>query len=151
MKFIGLRFFTIYGTWGRPDMLIFKYLNKSFNNKTFYLNNFGNHLRDFTHIDDASNIIDKLIKKKIKKNYNIFNICSNNPININQLINKIDNTIKIKTKIKKIAKNNIEVLNTNGDNRKIKKYLNIKKFKNIFNEIEKIIKWYKVEKIWKLK
>ena len=150
MKFIGLRFFTIYGIWGRPDMLIFKYLKKSFNKKTFYLNNFGNHWRDFTHIDDAINIIDKLIKKKIKNNYMIFNICSNNPINIKQLINKINMKIKIKTKIKKIQKNNIEVLDTNGDNRKIKKYLNIKKFKNIFEEIPKIIDWYDKEKIWKL-
>jgi len=150
MKFIGLRFFTIYGIWGRPDMLIFKYLKKSFNKKTFYLNNFGNHSRDFTHIDDAINIIDKLIKKKIKNNHMIFNICSNNPINIKQLINKINMKIKIKTKIKKIQKNNIEVLDTNGDNRKIKKYLNIKKFKNIFKEIPKIIDWYDKEKIWKL-
>ena len=151
MKFIGLRFFTIYGIWGRPDMLIFKYLKKSFNKKTFYLNNFGNHSRDFTHVDDAVNIIDKLIKKKIKNNYMIFNICSNNPINIKQLINKINMKIKIKTKIKKIQKNNIEVLNTHGDNQKIKKYLNIKKFKNIFKEIPKIIDWYDKEKIWKLR
>ena len=80
----------------------------------------------------------------------IFNICSHNPINIKQLINKINMKTKIKTKIKKIQKNNIEVLDTNGDNRKIKKYLNIKKFKNIFKEIPKIIDWYDKEKIWKL-
>ena len=53
MKFIGLRFFTIYGEWGRPDMLILKYISCIQNKKTFYLNNYGNHFRDFTYINDA--------------------------------------------------------------------------------------------------
>lgn len=69
ISFIGLRFFTIYGEWGRPDMFLMKYLNSSYNYKTkFYLNNFGKHTRDFTYILDACRIISKLVfsKKKIK-------------------------------------------------------------------------------------
>ena len=45
-KILGLRFFTVYGEWGRPDMFIFKMLKAHKNNKIFYLNNFGNHERD---------------------------------------------------------------------------------------------------------
>ena len=66
MKMIGLRFFTVYGIFGRPDMFIFKFLNSIFNNKKFYLYNRGNHLRDYTHIDDVVNIIVNLIKRIIK-------------------------------------------------------------------------------------
>ena len=67
MKFTGLRLFTVYGEWGRPDMFFYKYLTSSKANKTFYLNNFGNHFRDFTYIQDVVKIIYKLIVKKQKK------------------------------------------------------------------------------------
>ena len=43
IKFIGLRFFTIYGEYGRPDMFLFKLFKNSFNKKVFELNNYGNH------------------------------------------------------------------------------------------------------------
>ncbi len=77
IKLIGLRFFTIYGEWGRPDMFLMKYLTSSFDRtKKFYLNNFGNHTRDFTYILDACEIIEKLIfsKKKQMKHQSIISI-----------------------------------------------------------------------------
>ena len=52
-KYIGLRFFTVFGEWGRPDMLILKFLDYAKKNKKFLLNNSGNHWRDFTYIDDV--------------------------------------------------------------------------------------------------
>jgi UDP-glucuronate 4-epimerase len=149
MKIIGLRFFTIYGKFGRPDMFIYKFLKSLFSNSTFKLNNYGDHKRDFTHIDDVSNIIKSLILKKIKKKYQIFNICSNKPINLKLLLNKINKIIKIKNKIFKVKRNNADVLITHGDNSKIKKFLKINKFRNIFNEIREIIYWYKKNKIYK--
>lgn len=149
MKIIGLRFFTIYGKFGRPDMFIYKFLKSLFSNSTFKLNNYGDHKRDFTHIDDVSNIIKSLILKKIKKKYQIFNICSNKPINLKLLLNKINKIIKIKNKIFKVKRNNADVLITHGDNSKIKKFLKINKFRNIFNEIRDVIYWYKKNKIYK--
>ena len=59
-QIIGLRFFSIYGEWGRPDMLILKYLLAAKKNKNFELFNYGNHYRDFTYIDDAIEIVIKL-------------------------------------------------------------------------------------------
>ena len=51
IRCIGLRFFTVFGEWGRPDMLVYKYLQSIYNKKKkFYLNNFGDHTRDFTYI-----------------------------------------------------------------------------------------------------
>jgi UDP-glucuronate 4-epimerase len=131
MKIIGLRFFTIYGKFGRPDMFIYKFLKSSFSNLIFKLNNYGHHKRDFTHIDDVTNIIKGLILKKIKKKYQIFNICSKRSINLNFLINKMSKFMKINNNIIKVKRNRADVLITHGDNSKIKKYLKIKKFKTI--------------------
>ena len=64
---IGLRFFTVYGEWGRPDMFIFKLLNSHKNNKKFYLNNYGNHERDFTYVEDIAKAVSKLCFKIPKK------------------------------------------------------------------------------------
>lgn len=150
IKFIGLRFFTIYGSYGRPDMFLFKLLNSIFNQKNFYLNNYGNHFRDFTHVDDVRIIIRKLIKKKIKKKFQIFNVCSNNPTSILKLINHVSKFTLINPKIIKIKRHNADVLKTHGSNIKIKRYLGIKKFRNILNELPLIVKWYKDNKFYKL-
>lgn len=149
-KFIGLRFFTIYGKFGRPDMFLFKFLKAIFLKQNFYLNNFGDHTRDFTHIDDACNIVIKLLKIKLKKKYYLFNICSNRPIKLNDLISYIKNFTRKKINIIKVKKNKADVLKTHGSNRKIKKILKIKKFKNIFEELDSIIDWYRNNNIYKL-
>ena len=74
MSIIGLRFFTVYGTHGRPDMFIFKYLKSQICDKKFELYNHGKNFRDYTHVDDVVKIIDKLRIKKLRKNliYSIF-------------------------------------------------------------------------------
>ena len=87
-KVIGLRFFTIYGPWGRPDMMIMKYLIASKKNKDFMLFNKGNHYRDFTYIDDAIEICESLLNKKTKKRFDIFNICSSRPLHITRVLMK---------------------------------------------------------------
>ena len=64
---LGLRFFTVYGPYGRPDMSIFKFSNLIKKNKPIEVFNYGNHHRDFTYIDDCIDIVYKLIKFVIKK------------------------------------------------------------------------------------
>ncbi len=95
IKFVGLRFFTVYGPWGRPDMMIQKYIFSSFNNKKFELYNYGNHTRDFTYIDDVTSMLIKLINKKIEK-HEIFNICSSRPIHLKKVIAKLNKYLKKK-------------------------------------------------------
>mgnify|MGYP001156907712 CR=1 FL=1 len=141
VPFIGLRFFTIYGEWGRPDMFILKTLIGNEKKKIFYLNNNGNHLRDFTSIKDVLKICDKIIKKKFLNN-EIYNVCSNNP----QLIKRVLTYIQKEygnIKYKNIKKNKADVLNTHGDNSKIKKDFKIDKFQNFKNELIELINWYK--------
>ena len=87
IKIIGLRFFTVFGPWGRPDLVINKLIDSFYKNKIFYLNNFGKHMRDFTYIDDVVNIIIKLSKSnKIKQKNDIFNICGSKPISLIHLV-----------------------------------------------------------------
>ena len=58
-------FFTVYGPWGRPDMSIFKFVKNIRKGKVIQIYNYGNHIRDFTYIDDVVNGITKILNKKI--------------------------------------------------------------------------------------
>ena len=141
-KIIGLRFFTIYGPWGRPDMMIMKYLIASKNNINFPLYNKGDHYRDFTYIDDAVSICELLINKKIKKRFEIFNICSSRPLLITKVIKEIDRYIK-KPKILIKPRDKADVYKTFGDNRKINYFLNKKiKYTDYKKGIEETCKWF---------
>ena len=149
IRCIGFRFFTVFGEWGRPDMLIYQYLASIFNKrKIFYLNNFGNHTRDFTYIKDVCQIMDFFIKKKIKKPHQIFNICSNRPIKITSILKYIDSNFSVKPKIRKRKFQLADVKKTHGNNKKIKNYVNKKSFDNIKKALADTSIWYK--KNWKI-
>jgi UDP-glucuronate 4-epimerase len=146
-SFIGLRFFTVFGEWGRPDMLINKYLKSIFHKKEkFYLNNFGNHTRDFTYIQDINKILFNLLKKKPLKGHNVFNICSNNPIKITKVLDIISRAVKQKTKIYKREFQQADVVKTHGNNNKIKRYTKLNKFTEINSAITNVAMWYKKNK-----
>ena len=118
-KSVGLRFFTVFGEWGRPDMFFFKYLNAAYNKKIFYLNNYGDHIRDFTYINDVTNLIIELRKKKIEGS-DTYNICSNKPIHLKKIIKLLNPDIPV-VKIKKLGFQKADVYKTHGNNNKIKK------------------------------
>ena len=66
LKTTGLRFFTVYGPWGRPDMALFKFTKSILKGKKIEVYNYGKHQRDFTYIDDIVDGIYSLIKKQSK-------------------------------------------------------------------------------------
>ena len=141
-KFVGLRFFTVFGEWGRPDMLLYKYLNDAKLKKNFYLNNKGNDYRDFTYVKDVISIILLLLKKRANlKKHQIFNICSNKPIKIINLINFLKKK-GFDTKITLKGQNFLEILKTHGNNSKIKKFVKFKKFSDFYTSIVKCLDWY---------
>ena len=146
IKIIGLRFFTIFGEWGRPDMLIMKIFKSIKTNKTLMLNNYGNHYRDFTYIKDVVKIIDYLAFSKIGNN-EIFNICSSKPLNILKLC-KVFKSAGLK--IKKIKKHPADVYKTHGDNSKLTKIFKNLKFIDQFKAINDTFNWYNKYKIHKL-
>ena len=146
-RFIGLRFFTIYGEWGSPDMFIMKLFKSSVLKKSFYLNNYGNHKRDFTYIGDVVKIIEILIKKKTD-NHRIFNICSNKPINIYNIVKKFRKNNYLNLKL--IQLNKADVLKTHGDNSEIKKFTKFNKFSKFNKRFLQVLEWYKKNKVEKL-
>ena len=148
LKSVGLRFFTVYGEWGRPDMFLFRLFKSSITGKKFELNNSGNHYRDFTYINDVNMVLDKLLNKKFKKGHQIFNICSSKTINIKYLISLIKK--KNELKVKNISRNSADLLKTHGSNKKLIKVIGNFKFQDINDVINSIFDWYRKNKIHKI-
>lgn len=148
-QFIGLRFFTVFGEMGRPDMFIFKLLKSYFKKRVFYLNNKGNHYRDFTYIQDVKKILLFFLKTKIFFKNEVFNVCSNKPINLNIIIKFLEKKIG-KFKIKNISINKADVYKTHGSNLKIRAISGIKRFTNYKVAIENTLNWYRKFKIYNL-
>jgi UDP-glucuronate 4-epimerase len=151
LNFVGLRYFTVYGEWGRPDMFLFKLFKAYHLKKTFFLNNSGEHKRDFTYIDDVVALTKKIIfKKNFKEKNIIFNICSNNPIKITKIINFFKKNIG-KVAIKTIKRNKLDVKDTHGRNEAVKLFTKFNKFTNYENGILNSYSWYQKNKIYKIK
>ncbi len=142
IKFVIFRFFTVYGPLGRPDMFIHKLLNSIKKNSKIYLHNNGLNFRDFTYIDDVTDILNLSINKDLNKS--IINICRSNPIRTDVLLKIIKKLYKLKkfniTKIKSVRG---EMLKTHGSNRKLKNIFKKKKFKNFNEGLKKTVNYYK--------
>ena len=78
----GLRFFTVYGPCGRPDMAYFSFTNKLVNNEKIKIFNYGNCQRDFTYVDDIVEGVLRVMDSKPEDNYKIYNIGNNHPENL---------------------------------------------------------------------
>lgn len=142
INFVFMRFFTVYGPWGRPDMSIFKFTKNILNKKEIDVFNYGKHSRDFTYIDDVVNVIGRLIKNN-NIGFNILNIGSGKKISLMKLINKIEKILKIKAKLifKKMQPGDIH--ETHASIRKLKIYSGYKSKYNIDYGLKKFILWYK--------
>jgi len=143
----GLRFFTVYGPYGRPDMAYFNFTKKIINKEKIELFNNGESLRDFTYIDDIADGIIKVLDNKVTRIYNIGN---SNPIKMLDFINILKESL-INNDLIEDYELNIELLpkqpgdvdNTYADIEKIKKDFNYKPNTNIKEGLDKFIKWYK--------
>ena len=142
LKSTGLRFFTVFGEWGRPDMMMMKYINSHYKKKIFQLNNFGKHTRDFTYVGDVVKILFLLIVKHKKlKNLDILNICSNKPVKLKSIIELMKKR-NIKPIIKKAPLQKADILKTHGSNSKVLKITNFKKFEKLEVAINRTVDWY---------
>ena len=146
IKFVGLRFFTVFGEWGRPDMFMLKLFKAHMTNKTFFLNNYGNHLRDFTYIGDVVKAVGKLIKKNFIK-HEVFNICSNSPVNIYDVVKNFSKENPVKVKL--IEMHKADIVKTHGCNKKLNKHISKIKYSNFYDTFYQTFNWYKKNKIHK--
>ena len=92
----GLRFFTVYGPWGRPDMALFLFTKGILNEEPINIYNHGNMLRDFTYIDDIVEGLVRIITNKNAISYKIYNIGNNNTVKLLDFINEIERILNKK-------------------------------------------------------
>ena len=137
----GLRFFTVYGPWGRPDMAMFIFADKISRGEKIEVYNNGNMKRDFTYIDDIINGI----RASIDKNYKceIFNLGNNKSEELMHIVSSIENSLGKKALIdfKPIQPGDVKKTNANID--KSKKLLGYAPTVNVDFGIKKFISWYK--------
>jgi len=142
---IGLRFFTVYGPYGRPDMAYYDFALKNLRNQKIELYNNAKMLRDFTYIDDVIAAIVKIIDKKdLPKGHHVLNIGKGKPDKLINLVNFLQSNLKKKFNInykKFIPKGDIK--KTYSNNSKIKKLLKWSPEISLKEGIEKFVSWFK--------
>ena len=129
---IGLRFFTVYGPLGRPDMSMNIFINNILKNKEITLFNYGRNYRDYTYVGDVVDYIYfSFLKIKNKKDcFEIFNIGGENTIRIDKLLKMIEKILNRKAKVKFEKKNKLDPVKSLASNSKIRKFTK-KNFKTL--------------------
>jgi len=148
LKTIGLRFFTVYGPWGRPDMALYIFTKAIIENKNIHLFNKGSHTRSFTYISDIVEPIYRLIKinennQKILSNNDILNIGGSEPVKLLRFIDIIEDYLGKKAKIILKPMQQGDVQDTNADITKLEKITDYKPQVDIEEGIKKFIDWYR--------
>jgi len=144
----GLRFFTVYGPWGRPDMAPMIFADSIFNGKTIKVFNNGNMLRDFTYIDDIVQGIFLLINNIPASNeehpfYRIFNIGNSNPLKLMDFIGIMENAIGKKARLQMEPMQPGDVTSTYADTSLLEKFTGYKPSVPVEQGISAFISWYK--------
>ena len=140
----GLRFFSVYGPWGRPDMAAYIFTKNLFENKPLDLFNFGRMERDFTFVEDIINGLISVIKlKKKNKNHKIYNLGNNKPEPLLNLVRFLEFHCQKKAKIKKSRMQLGDVRHTYANIKESKDDLKFKPKTNLKEGLEKFVNWYK--------
>ena len=151
------RFFTVYGSWGRPDMALFKFTKNIYEGNKIELYNSGNMYRDFTHVSDLVRSIKLLIKKIPRKKSNnrkdggdssvapfrIVNIGNSKKIFLLDFLHILEKEIGMKAKIKNLGMQQGDVYATHANVAKLKKLTGSKPSTSAKEGIREFINWYK--------
>lgn len=142
MNTIGLRFFTVYGPAGRPDMAYFKFANKMVKGEEIEVYNYGKDLkRDFTYIDD---IVDGVLRAiDCDYNYEIFNLGKGSPDELGEFINLLEKYLGIKAKKNLLPMQPGDVMITYADTTKTEKMLGYKPNITLDEGLKKFADWYR--------
>ncbi len=144
INFVGLRFFTVYGPWGRPDMALFLFTESILKNKPINVFNNGNHTRSFTYVDDIINSIYLIIKNENSEKFNkIFNIGGTEPVNLMNYIKLIENHLNMKAKINFLPMQSGDVGNAEACSEKLNNHINYKPKTKVEDGIPKFIEWFR--------
>ena len=155
----GLRFFTVYGPWGRPDMALFKFTKAIMNGDQIDVYNYGNHQRDFTYIEDIVEGLVRVIDNPAKANPNwdgntpdpgssfapwkVYNIGSNNPVKLNNYIAEIEKNVGKKAITNLLPLQPGDVVATYADVEDLFNAFNFKPKFNIQEGVKNFVEWFK--------
>jgi len=146
LSMVGLRFFSVYGPFGRPDMAYYSFAKSIKENRTIGLNNKGNMYRDMTFIDDiiqgTFGAIDYLFNPESKNKNEIFNLGNDAPIKTSYLLRKIEKIIGKKALIQHYTTEN-ENIKTHADITKAKNLLGYDPKVSFDQGIERFLEWHK--------
>jgi UDP-glucuronate 4-epimerase len=154
----GLRFFTVYGPWGRPDMALFLFTEAMLKGNPINIFNHGKMIRDFTYVGDIVECIKRLVVKPATKNenwnsdlpesdsssapYRIFNIGNNNPVLLMTFIEALEKALG-KNAIKKTMDIQPgDVPSTHADTISLEDYVHFKPQTHVKEGVSKFVKWY---------
>lgn len=141
---VGLRFFTVYGPWGRPDMAMFLFTDAILNDKPIKVFNKGNLSRDFTYIDDIVERVVTTLEKEGPSNklYNLYNIGNGNPVKLMDFIEAIEKATS-KSAIKQMHPMQPgDVEKTWADTESLQKDYGYKPDTPIQDGVDLFVKWY---------
>ena len=155
----GLRFFTVYGPWGRPDMALFKFTKNILEEKSIDVFNYGKHTRDFTYIDDIVEGVLKTLDNPAINNsqwnsnqpdpatskapWRIYNIGNNKPVQLMDYIDALEKTLGKKAKINFLPLQLGDVPDTCANVDNLEKKFKYKPSTSILKGVSKFIEWYK--------
>lgn len=142
---IGLRFFTVYGPWGRPDMAMFLFTDAILNNKPIKVFNEGNLSRDFTYIDDIVEGVLKtlLVPQPQNKNYSLYNIGNGSPVKLLDFIKAVEKSTGKTAKKQMMPMQPGDVEQTWADTRALEKDYDYKPNTDIQIGVDRFVEWYK--------
>ncbi|WP_019505746.1 NAD-dependent epimerase [Pleurocapsa sp. PCC 7319] len=143
----GLRFFTVYGPWGRPDMAYFKFVRAIAKGERIDVYNFGKMKRDFTYIDDIIEAIVRVLAKtpqssKNQPPYKIYNVGNNNPVELNEFIAIIERIMGKSAQKNLLPMQPGDVVSTFADIDELIADIDFKPTTTLAQGLENFINWY---------
>ena len=158
LRATGLRLFTVYGPWGRPDMALFVFTKSIIEGKPIQLFNMGKMVRDFTYIDDIIKALMCIIKKPAEEDplfdtlkpnpatswapHRIFNLGNSNPISLERYINAIEKALQKKAIKEYVEMHPGDVTETSADSNAIIDWINFKPNTDIQTGVSSFVNWY---------
>ena len=144
----GLRFFTVYGPFGRPDMAYFKFTNKIVRGETIQVYNHGDMLRDFTYVDDIVKGVEKMLLHPPLPNedgdrYKIYNIGNNHPVKLMDFISLLEEALSMKAKMEFLPMQPGDVYQTYADISELKKDFGFAPSTPLAEGLRRFASWYK--------
>lgn len=139
----GLRFFTVYGPYGRPDMAYFSFSEKIIKEMPIEIFNNGDMKRDFTYVDDVTESVCRLVKKEIVNEYRIFNIGGEHPVNLLYFVETLEKNLgkEAKKVFREMQPGDVKI--TVADSSELADYIGYKPETKIEDGLEKFVTWFK--------